>query len=723
MPKTLFRTLLLAAVIVAGAMPLAQQTPQQRPPVFRGESVLVTVDVYPQRDGRIVEGLTAGDFQVLEDGKPQTVENFEFVRVEPSLSESGRRDPNSVREMLELAADPHNRVFVVFLDQLHVTVDGSAATRRPMVDSLNRIIGPNDLFGVMTQNTDPRALTFGRRLISVEEQLSKYWTWGERYRLATDPTDPLEEDLKTCFKYKPPTPADPLPPWYVDDNGQQRYLYELLTDRRREDRTLTSLERLIEQLSGMREARTVTLLVTEGWRLFRADQALGNQAGVYGPTPPQVGNAGGRLTLGGRPNDPSRDNSLEKRCNDELVRLSGLDDDSRFKELIKRANRANVSFYPVNPAGLRVFDTPMSEANRPNLVEDGNRLRVRGDTLRTLAENTDGIAVIDTNDLAGGMRRIVDDVSAYYLLGYYSTNTAHDGRFRRIEVKSKAPGLQLRARRGYVAPANKPAREVFTSAPAGPEPPKGLDTALGELGRLSTSADVFTRGAIVGDRAQIVVEIASSRAGVAPWSGGADVQVVLAPDGGPPLPPVTGRIEPNTRGVLLTVPLGAAATSARVVTKISAGRRGVRRHLRGFARRGRTRWRRRSLSWPSRRHRAAPAGGRFAVPPHRARAHRVGGVRRSRSAHRASARPHRPADRDSRRRDRAGGGRSAGRRGRSEPGAAQRGRLSHRADGGARRDDRAAPDRVPGGAVDRAHMKNEGMKAFDQKPSMSSAYM
>ncbi len=571
------RGFLRAAAVAAIALPCGasavagQQPTQQRPPVFRGESVLVTVDVYPQRDGRIVEGLTAGDFQVLEDGKPQTVENFEFVRVEPSLSESGRRDPNSVKEMLELAADPHNRVFVVFLDQLHVTVDGSSATRRPMVDSLNRIIGPNDLFGVMTQNTDPRALTFGRRLISVEEQLSKYWTWGERYRLGTDPTDPLEEDLKTCFKYLPPTPADPAPPWYVLDNGQKRFLYELLTDRRREDRTLTALERLIEQLSGMREARTVTLLVTEGWRLFRADQALGNQAGVYGPTLPQVGSASGRLTLGGRPNDPSRDNSLEKRCNGELVRLSGLDDDYRFKEIIKRANRANVSFYPVNPAGLRVFDTPLSEERRPNLVEDGNRLMVRGDTLRTLAENTDGIAVIDTNDLAAGMKRIVDDVSAYYLLGYYSTNTAHDGRFRRIEVKSKTPGLQLRARRGYVAPDNKPAREVFTPGPAGPEPPKELDTALGELGRLRTSADVFTRGAIVGDRAQLVVEIASSRAGAAPWSGGADVQVVLAPDGGPPLPPVTGRIEPNTRGVLLTVPLGVAATSARVVTKISAG--------------------------------------------------------------------------------------------------------------------------------------------------------
>ena len=571
------RGLLRAAAVAAIALPCgasavaSQQPTQQRPPVFRGESVLVTVDVYPQRDGRIVEGLTTGDFQVLEDGKPQTVENFEFVRVEPGLPESTRRDPNSIGEMMALAADPHNRVFVVFLDQLHVTVAGSISTRQPMVDSLNRIIGPNDLFGVMTQNTDPRAITFGRRMVSVEEQLSRYWNWGERYRQGPDPDDIMEESLRHCFQYKLPREKERLPPWFVMDNSQRRFLFEVLIDRRREDRTLTALERLIDQVGAMREARTVTLLVTEGWRLFRDDQALGDEATAFGPTLPQVASTAGRITLGDTSNSAGRDNVLRQQCKGELLRLSGLDDDSRFKEIIKGANRANTSFYPVNPAGLRVFDTPLTEAGRPGFVEDGNRRTLRADSLRTLAENTDGIAVIDTTDLATGMRRIVDDMSAYYLLGYYSTNTVHDGRFRNIEVKTKASGLKVRARRGYVAPDNIPVRKAFAAAPAGPEPPKGLDTALGELGSLRTLADVFTRGAIVGDHVQLVVEIASSRAGVAPWSGRAEVQVVLAPDGGPPLAAVTGRIEPNTRGVLLTVPLGSAAESVRVVTKISAG--------------------------------------------------------------------------------------------------------------------------------------------------------
>jgi len=558
--------------VASGLLPTAavQNPSQQRPPVFRGESVLVTVDAYPHRDGKIVEGLKAEDFQILEDGKPQTVETVEFIRVEPTLAEAERRDPDSVGEMLKLAGDPHNRVFVVFLDQLHVTVDGSRASQRPVVDTLNRIIAPNDLFGVMTQNTDPRALTLGRRLISVEEQLSKYWTWGERYRSSTDPADPMEEALIACYKFLPKPPN--YPPWYVSDNGQQRYLYSVLIDRRREDRTLTALEKLVDQLGDMREARSVVIIMTEGWRLFERDTALANQAGEFGPAPPSVGTVGGRLGINTRdPREAIGPTKDVRFCQSELVRLADLDDQRRLRELTVRANRANVSFYPVNPAGLQTFDTPMSERSRPRPMEDFNRLRGRDDGLLTLAENTDGIAIVRTNDVAGGMRRIVEDVSAYYLLGYYTTNVAHDGKYRRIDVKTKSAGVTMRARRGYFAPSNKPLRDAIVAAPSGPEPPKGIDDALGELSRLRASADVFVRGTIAGDRLQLAVELASTRAGVSPWTNGADVQVIVTPEGGAAAAPVTARLDAGTRGTLLTLPVAGAATTARVVAKISAG--------------------------------------------------------------------------------------------------------------------------------------------------------
>ena len=84
------------------------------------------------------------------------------------------------------------------------------------------------------------------------------------------------------------------------------------------------------------------------------------------------------------------------------------------------------------------------------LAVDSRMLAGRLTSLRTLAESTDGLAIVDSNNLAGGMKRIVDDLSSYYLLGYYSSGKL-DGRFHSISVRVKRPGIQVRARRGYLA--------------------------------------------------------------------------------------------------------------------------------------------------------------------------------------------------------------------------------------------------------------------------------
>src|SRR3954463_4431368 len=103
---------------VAAQAPQAAQPPtqaQQRP-VFRGGTHFVRVDAYPVQDGRIVEDLEAADFEILEDGKPQTIESFDFVRFETPVPERERHEPASAREGVDLASDPRNRVFVVFVD-------------------------------------------------------------------------------------------------------------------------------------------------------------------------------------------------------------------------------------------------------------------------------------------------------------------------------------------------------------------------------------------------------------------------------------------------------------------------------------------------------------------------------------------------------------------------------------------------------------------------------
>jgi hypothetical protein len=87
----------------------------------------------------------------------------------------------------------------------------------------------------------------------------------------------------------------------------------------------------------------------------------------------------------------------------------------------------------------------------------------------SLAADSGGFAVRNTNDLAAGIRRIADESQAYYLLGYNPTNTRRDGRFRKIQVKVPGgKGYQIRARKGYYAPLE--GKSALAPKPGGPDP-------------------------------------------------------------------------------------------------------------------------------------------------------------------------------------------------------------------------------------------------------------
>ena len=100
------------------------------------------------------------------------------------------------------------------------------------------------------------------------------------------------------------------------------------------------------------------------------------------------------------------------------------------------------------------------------------------DTLRELAENTDGRAIVNRNDLGAGMKQIIRDSSAYYLVGYNSTQAPTDGKFHEIKVRVKRPGVQVRAR----ARVTGPTPQTTSSAPSRgrkPGPPAGGDEGAG----------------------------------------------------------------------------------------------------------------------------------------------------------------------------------------------------------------------------------------------------
>ena len=167
------------------------------------------------------------------------------------------------------------------------------------------------------------------------------------------------------------------------------------------------------------------------------------------------------------------------------MRLAMMDDQQFFLDLMNEANAGNASFYPVDPRGLAVFDTPIGPGQPPGITVDMAMLKRRLEAMKTLAGNTDGIAVADSNDLDKGLQRISDDLTSYYLLGYLSTNSKLDGKFRALKVKVKQPGIDVRARRGYRAATES---EVYSARKAAdapiPEATRAVNQAIERLGRV-----------------------------------------------------------------------------------------------------------------------------------------------------------------------------------------------------------------------------------------------
>lgn len=467
--------LLAVAVSLSAQKPVSPSGQDPQRPVFRAEANFIRVDVFPTRDGVPVKDLTADDFEVLEDGVLQKLETFEFVQVRSSLAQPERAEPGTIAESRGMMKDPRARVFVLFLDLPHVTMGGTWHVRGPLVRLIERILAPDDLIGIMTPGMAASDITFARKTQVMADGLFSRWPWGERFTLERDERERLYE---ACY------------PW-----PETKDVVAEMTARRRERSSLDALHELVGWLRDQREERKAVLTVSEGWLLFRPNSDLtrprvldprsGATEPIPGPEPIGVG-PDGRLRLGNAdgPIDVTR-----SECDRDRLYLSLIDNERHFRDIMDAANRANASFYTVDPRGLPVFDSPIGPDAPPPVSADMRNLRDRIETLQTLAENTDGVAVINNNDIEKGLRRMADDLTSYYLLGYYSTNTTLDGRFRQIKVRVKQPGVHVRARRGYLAATEREMTESRRAAPAPvPEHIARAHTALAGLARLRPSS-------------------------------------------------------------------------------------------------------------------------------------------------------------------------------------------------------------------------------------------
>ena len=408
---------------------------QPQMPVFRTGINFVRVDaIVTDDDGNPVLDLTADDFRVFEDDVEQTVESFRLVEItgepDPALPppSSIRNDYDQERE----AARPDSRIFVFFLDDYHVRRENAIRMRRDLVEFVETQLRPTDLVGIMY----PLTPIMDMRLTRNHDQIVRA----------------LENFEGVKYDYQPRNMYEHV---YANFPTQT---VEII----RNDVSLSALKALAIHLGGLREGRKSVIVLSEGYSNY---------------VPPQLRDID---ALAGGFFNPARYDPLagETRMEEtqQFFEMSYMRSELVYTADI--ANRNNTSFYMVDPRGLATGEFDSSQVPI-DMRTDYRILRELQDTLHVLAEETDGRAIVNRNDLLPGLSQIVSDQSGYYLLGYTSSVAPTDGEFHEIEVEVLRDDVRVRARKGYYALTAENAARML--APPKPEPPRAVDTALATL--------------------------------------------------------------------------------------------------------------------------------------------------------------------------------------------------------------------------------------------------
>lgn len=422
----------------------APQQPQQ-PPTFRAGINFVRVDVIlTDKNGNPVADLQQGDFEVTEDGKPQKIETFRLVTLDGGVADAVREPPREIRTDFDEEAEAARedvRLFAIFLDDYHVRRGSSMSARNQLAKFVETQLGPSDMIGVMYPLESTSSVRMTRNHAAVVRGLQQFQ--GRKF----------EYEVKNQF--------------------EERYAHypTEIVERIRTQVSMSAIKALIVHMGSLKEGRKALILVSEGFSYM---------------LPPQMRSANAQMPGFGNPDAYNPLAGLNNPNEDRAAWLAGLDMDSDLRDLYDTANRNNVAIYSVDPRGLAGFEFDINE--NVNIQTDSKYLASTLDTLRILADNTDGRAIVNRNDLAAGMRQITRDSSAYYLIGYNSSQAPADGKFHEIRVRVKRPGVQVRARKGYWAlNAVETARAL---APPKEAPPSAVTTALSAIAARPSAAAV-----------------------------------------------------------------------------------------------------------------------------------------------------------------------------------------------------------------------------------------
>jgi VWFA-related protein len=421
--------------------PAGQPDPQapvraQQPPIRSGINFVRVDVIVTDNKGQPVLDLNADDFVVTEDGKPQKVESFTVVKID-AAGQTAARPTTAIRTDFDEereAARSDVRLFVMLLDDYHVRRGNDMAVRKPLIEFIENQLDPADMVAIMYPLTPVADIRFSRDRRALIGAIERF----EGRKFNYQPRNPMEE--------------------------QYAYYPAQTVERIRNQVTMGALKAASVRLGGLREGRKSIIFVSEGFTSTLPAQLNDPIAAM-----PGVGNPVSRRPVQRNPN-------LE-RAQDRVDFMNSTDLLNDMRDVFDTANRQNTSIYPVDPRGLAAMEYGINEG--VDQTQDRNHLGAALDTLRTLASNTDGRAIINRNDLAAGMQQIIRDSSAYYLLGYNSTQAPTDGKFHEIKVRVNRRGVDVRARKGYWALTAEDAARA--SAPPKPAAPPEVTAALSSI--------------------------------------------------------------------------------------------------------------------------------------------------------------------------------------------------------------------------------------------------
>ncbi len=413
---------LLGAVLGAQAPQPAQAPPakpegqaQQPSPaptrsdqVFRARADLVTTDVIVRDStGSFVADLKKEDFEVFEDEVKQDLVSF-------MLSHGGRifnvaePPPQVAEEGIILPAsrptnDAAGRIFLVFVDDLHLDFRNTPRIRELFKKIAKELIHEGDMFGIVS--TGPSSLAIDM-------------TYDRRR---------LDEAIKKI------SGAGLAPKDILDVPEGQQGPPEV---RYRAHVAFSTAYEIMGKLQQVHNRRKAFIYVSNG----------------YDFNPFETTRAKQEAERFGRPNSNNGDGSSSSDDLNPFTRdrstnvFHEADLASELSELTRAANRANASIYTIDPRGL-VGMPDLDE--KIDMVEWQDYVRTSQDSLRVLAEQTGGIAVVNQNDFDKALKRIDNETSDYYVVGYYSTNPDPTKKRRRIEIKLNRQDMNLRYRTEY----------------------------------------------------------------------------------------------------------------------------------------------------------------------------------------------------------------------------------------------------------------------------------